>query len=344
MFKRLVKNPSFLIGFTITFSLLLLSILYSVVYEDDIPKVSLMFSEEGEVIAPPYSPLEYPPLGTDNVNRSIFLLIIIGAKYTIGFGLIITVLRVFPAVLFGLILHFYFKRFRRMIQPILDAFNYFPPSLLVFLLLEGIFFVGPMMEQNAISYGVTEKVIISLIILITISIPSLSLLFSNEYYKIMNNEFIDSAKVLGASKRHYIMKHIKPFIIPQIILVSIREFMTVLLLIAHLGVLKSFIGGSKRVEDVFENNVYVPNLNEWSGLLGNWWEFLWTTYPWIPFIPILFITITILAAKLMLIGVTKAIEDFQHEKAKETSQSLQAQTKRKIEGHEDSNLMERISL
>ncbi|MCP3740502.1 ABC transporter permease subunit [Rossellomorea sp. BNER] len=259
--------------------------------------------ENGKYMKPPYSPLEYPPLGTDNFNRNVLLVIMVGAKYTIGAAIIISALRVFPSVLIGLFLYFYMGKLRKIINTVIDATNYFPQTLLAFLLMIWVMKEGPLVSPDTYSYSFEDRIVIYILILAFISIPSLSQLFSNEVKKIMSYEFIDSARVLGATKRDFVLKHIKPFIIPQIFLVFIREFIAVMLLISHLGVLGIFIGGATLSSDVFNRPVFVSLSNEWSGLLGSWWEFLWTTYPWIPFIPVVFFTLTILSAKLMLNGI-----------------------------------------
>ncbi|KPL60337.1 peptide ABC transporter permease [Rossellomorea vietnamensis] len=307
MLKKLMKNPAFLVGFIFLFGMFGASLVYYVGWGDEVPKLDLM-KNGGEFMSPPYSPVEYPPLGTDNFNRNIFLLIIVGAKYTIGAALIITLCRVLPSVLIGLVLHFYLKPFRRIIDHIVDAANYFPPTLLSFLLLNWMLLEGPLYNPEGFPYDFTDKTVFYLVILIVISLPSLTLLFTNEYDRIMGQEFIDSAKVLGATKRHYIRNHIRPFILPQILLVSIREFMIIMLLIAHLGVLNIYIGGASFEVDLFDNPFLISLSHEWSGLLGGWWQFLWTTYPWISFIPVIFFTLTILSAKLMLIGATQVVE------------------------------------
>ncbi|BCB02599.1 ABC transporter permease subunit [Bacillus sp. KH172YL63] len=313
MVKKLLKNPAFVIGFMFLFGMFAGSIIYYAGWGDVVPEIEMMKDEEGKLFRGPYSPLQFPPLGTDNFDRNVLLVILVGAKYTIGAGLIITFFRVVPSVAMGLILHFYMKPFKRIIDHIVDATNYFPPTLLAFLLLNWMMLEGPLMNPDSYHYVFSDKLLFYVIILVLISIPSLTLLFSHEYYKIMKHEFIDTAKVLGATKRHFIWNHIRPFIVPQILLVCIREFMIVMLLIAHLGVLNIYIGGSSLETDVFNNRVFVSLSNEWSGLLGGWWEFLWTTFPWISFIPVMFFTMTIISAKLMLIGATRVLTDLEKE-------------------------------
>ncbi|WP_421378503.1 ABC transporter permease subunit [Bacillus salacetis] len=306
--KRLMKSPQFLTGFIFLFGIFAASIVYYWMTGDQVPKTDLLKGKDGQFLSPPYSPLEFPPLGTDNFGHDVFLLMLAGAKYTIGAALLIAFLRVIPSVVIGLGIHFYMHKFKKIFSSIVEAFNYFPATLLAFLLLQWVMMDGPLMDPDSFEYSFKDKVFIYITILVCISLPSVSLLFSNEIEHIMKKQFIESAKVLGAYKRHYIMYHIRPYLVPQIYMVFLREFISVMILISHLGVLGIFIGGFQFKMDLFNKSQPLSLSHEWSGSLGTWWEFLWTTYPWIAFIPVIFFTLTVLAAKMMLLGLTKAFE------------------------------------
>ncbi|WP_409252797.1 ABC transporter permease subunit [Bacillus sp. SCS-153A] len=305
---RLLKNPSFIVGALFLFGLFISSFVYYWITGDQVPTTELVKDKKGNYLSPPYSPLEFPPLGTDNFGHNVFYLMLVGAKYTIGSAMIIAFLRVIPAVFFGLIIHFFLYKIKRMLASIIDASNYFPTTLLAFLLMYWVMFEGPLRSPDTFPYSFEEKVLIYIGILVVISIPSVSLLFANEVENVMNKEFIQSAKVLGAKELHFIKNHIRPFIVPQIYVVLIREFIASMLLISHLGVLGIFIGGARVAHDVFNVPNFISLSHEWSGSLGSWWQFLWTSYPWIAFIPVVFFTLTILAGKMMLIGLSKELE------------------------------------
>jgi peptide/nickel transport system permease protein len=145
-----------------------------------------------------------------------------------------------------------------------------------------------------------------LVVLITFAIPTLTVLISSEINKILNYEFIESARTLGGSRYHLLMKHIKPYLLPQLFIIYFREFIQVMLLLAHLGVIGIYLGGGTSETDLFSKTKILSASNEWSGLIGTWWSFIWTTYPWIAFIPVLFFTFTISAGKLIDLGLTEA--------------------------------------
>lgn len=302
MMQRLFRNPAFVTGLVVLLGLFLSSFLYLYIYEDKIPQVGLLKDENGDYLKVPYSPIDFPPLGTDNFNRNILFVILVGAKYTISIALLISVLRVIFSIFIGLVIHFYFKLSKKVIVPLIDTFNYFPQTLLAYLLLEWVLIIGPILTDD-FPYSYLQQILFYIVIVVCMGIPSLSLMFSNEIDKIMKNEFIDSAKVLGASNIHLITKHLRPFMIPQFFIVMIREFITIMILISHLGMMGIFIGGATFKTDYFGINRIFTNSNEWSGLLGSWISFVWTTYPWIAFVPIVCFTIIIFAAKLILKGV-----------------------------------------
>ena len=307
MGKRLFQNPAFVTGFLILAGMFIFSILYWLIQGDKLPQVDLLKDGNGNHLKVPYSPIDYFPLGTDNFNRNMFLVILVGAKYTIGSALIISLARVIPSFFIGLFIHFFLKRSKKLLVSMVDLFNYFPQTLLAFLLLEWMLISGPLSSPAKFTYSYIEQIIFYIFVIVSMGLPSMSLLFSNEINKIMENEFIESAKVLGASKKDLIIRHIRPFIIPQILVIWIREFITIMILISHLGMMGIFIGGAVLKTDYFSNSMLFTKSNEWSGLLGSWISFLWTTYPWIAFIPVIFFTLTIFSAKLLLKGITNEL-------------------------------------
>lgn len=314
--KKLGLNKMFLTGFIIITGMFLISILYFFLFNDRIPTTPLLYDTNGKPLQAPYGFKNFPPFGTDSFGRDLFILMIVGAKYTIAAALVITFLRVFPAIWIGLFIHFYLKKLERPIKSIVDALNYFPTTLLAFLILsvfmmqetpmfliDGVFVEGP----EPLTYW--NRIILSICVLALLFIPTNSVLISNEVKVIYNKEFIQSSRTLGASTWRIITKHIKPFLVPQLAIIFLRDFIQTLILMAHLAILGLFIGGYTFREDLFGKTHRISISNEWAGLLGMWWDFLWTSYPWISFIPILFLTLIVLSAKAMMEGLTNVLSE-----------------------------------
>lgn len=312
--KRLLLDKLFLTGFIISGGLFLVSILYFLIFNDHIPTSPLLFDPNGKPLHAPYSFRNFPPFGTDSFGRDLFIVMVVGVKYTIIAALIITFLRVFPSIWIGLFLHFFLKKLERPIKSMVDAFNYFPMTLFAFLLLNVILFQdtsmiivdGVLVEgPEPLPYG--ERVILYFVVLAFLYIPTNSILISNEVKIIYNKEFIESSRTLGASNWRIVTKHIKPFLVPQLAIIFLRDLIQTLILMSHLAVLGLFLGGYVLREGLFGQKKAISTSNEWTGLLGMWWEFLWTSYPWISCIPILFLSILILSFKGMMEGLTNVL-------------------------------------
>jgi len=312
--KSLFSNKWFLTGFIIISGTFLFSLLYWLLFNDQIPTTSLLYGSNGSPLQAPYSFEKFPPFGTDSFGRDLFIVMVVGAKYTIVAALIITFLRVFPSIWIGLFIHFFLKKLERPIKSIVDALTYFPTTLLAFLLLKVILIQGvsTLLVDGEMVYGPEplsywSRVILYFVILASLFIPTNSILIANEVKVIYEKEFIESSRTLGASTWRIISKHIKPFLVPQIAIIFLRDFMQTLILMSHLAILGLFVGGYMRRGDLFGYTKIISNSNEWAGLLGMWWSFLWTSYPWIAFIPIIFLSVLILAARGMMEGITQVL-------------------------------------
>ncbi|CAH0347470.1 ABC transporter permease subunit [Bacillus sp. CECT 9360] len=138
------------------------------------------------------------------------------------------------------------------------------------------------------------------IVMSLIALPSLTLHLSSIMKKSWDEEYVESSRVLGGSKFHILRKHIIPAVSDKVLLLFMQQFIQVLLLMAHLGVLKLFFGGTK-VEEGTVSSIS----NEWSGLIGFSYQFL-RAYPWIPLTPIIFFALTSIALVLILESIKKA--------------------------------------
>lgn len=325
MIKQLFKYKLFLFGAVLIGGTFLASLFYFVFFNDQIPSTPLLYDENGRPLHAPYSGSVYPPFGTDEFGRDIAIVMLVGAKYTIGAAFLISLLRVVPAIFIGIFMQFYLKGIKRPLKSIADSLTYFPITLLAFLLLNWVSLRGVLYEEGAPPSGI--QIIIYVAVLSLIFIPLNSVLIANEVELIYNKEFIACSLTLGAGKWRIITKHIRPFLVPQLWIILIREFIQTLILMSHLGILSIFIGGVVFKENLFGNMDPVSLSSEWAGTLGMWWDYLWTSYPWIAFIPIVLITLLTLAAKGMLDSLEHMLaaeQPVQVERAKEEEDASMA--------------------
>ncbi|MCF6139623.1 ABC transporter permease [Pseudalkalibacillus berkeleyi] len=302
---RLFKNTYFLIGFLFLFTLIATSFLHTFVWDNHVAQTQVLYEKGRAIEAAPLSPSLDIPLGTNNLGFHFTHMISIGAKYTIGFAIIIATIRLLTSLVFGILYGAYLYRFRRYITWFVDVFNYVPVTLLA------LFILTPFLVENfnGFAYTFWERVGIEVVILAFLAVPTTSILIGNELGRIYNHEFIDGAKVVGGSRLHILWKHVRPHIQPQLWIIFMQQLVQTMLVLAHLGFFKVFFGGTNISFDPNWPDPPQSMSYEWSGLIGNGVRYI-TVYPWIVLVPIVFFALTILSMNFMLEGMKSVTENW----------------------------------
>lgn len=297
--RRLMKQPLFLIGFTFVFTLLLGSILYSIFLHNYIPKKLLLFAPNGKLLhAAPLSPLEVFPFGTDIRGFNLAVMMLIGAKYTMFIVLLVLALRMVVSSVLGWIYGMYLYKFRRITTSLFNSVHYIPMTILACVILEPVLVSDPMTEKFPYSQFTMDA--FEVIILAIISIPIVTIQIGNMIGEIRKREFITSAKVLGASSWQIFWREITPHIIPRFILMCMQQIIQIMIILAHLGVLNIFFGGTLHIPGEF-----FSMSNEWSGLIGLYKNEYLSSSPWLLLIPLVMYTLTIFAFSFMAEGIKR---------------------------------------
>ncbi|WP_137791394.1 hypothetical protein [Bacillus sp. E(2018)] len=302
MIVRLLKQPQFLIGFLFIVSLILLSFFYPSVM--DVQKESKFLYDENEVIVgvAPFSPKDMPPFGTDMNGKHLLYLVLEGAKYTILITLVIAFLRIFFALSFSF---FHRKSKSTFFDDIVQATLYIPTAILAYM------FMVPLFVKDATEpMGMMTLIVVQCLILVGIGVPPLVSTFSEEIRSILAKDYIVSTFSLGSKKPYVYYKHVMPELSSKLLLLFAQQAIQTLILLAHLGVLAVFIGGSKTVMmgDIFNLTPATISLSgEWAGIIGQSYQKLLTA-PWIILVPLSFFAFTIFSINLMIQGIQNSLE------------------------------------
>ncbi|GAA0606101.1 ABC transporter permease [Virgibacillus siamensis] len=301
MIKTLFKHPLFLTGFLFITILISASIVHAVFFDGKIPVDRQHYNEQGELIAKsPFSPIEVPPLGTDQVGNHLFFKLLQGAKYTIGIALIVAMLRMIFSFIMGLFYGNFALKLGRYVSGIVNSYYFVPISLLCYVLLSDVLLIRNPYDE--IEYTFVQRAGFEFIILTIVALPTTSLLIGEQMNRIMKNEFVVGEKTLGGSRLHIFKRHILPHLWPRIMIQYAGQIVQVLILLAHLGFFHLMFGGTKVIKSF--DMVYVSMSGEWSGMLGNnYYQFL--ILPWLFLAPVIAFTVTILALNFMV----KAMEE-----------------------------------
>lgn len=266
LFTQHMKNWKFALGclfFIITISY---SLIYSVTTDNHVNQVRLLYEEDGVTLIgkatfPPPEPFLF---GSDSQGFSIFDQLVIGAKYTLFFAILIAFLRVFMGLLFGTLYAFRLKPHTQLwLGRMVDSIHFLPLSLIAYILLAPILL--PTMQGFA--YSFTERILLEIFILTILVVPLTTVLLGKEIKEVLENDFISSAKVLGGSGPHVFWRHVFPHIGPRLTILFGQQFIQVLLVFIHLGVFNFFFGGTLMT---FGMDADPPRsmTYEWSGLIG----------------------------------------------------------------------------
>ncbi|AIF42195.1 peptide ABC transporter permease [Virgibacillus sp. SK37] len=278
------------------------SFLYSTITDNRVEQATILYEEDGVTIrsTPPHPPSEAFLFGSTELGFSIADQLIIGAKYTLIFGLLIAFLRVLGGLLFGIVFAFSLPyRFQKAIEKLTDSIHFLPLSLIAYILLRPIL----MPTQSGFAYSFTERIILEITILTVMVIPLTMVLTGKEMNRLLQFEFIASAKILGGGSFHLFWRHILPHMGPRLTILFGQQFIQVLLVFIHLGVFNLFFGGTKLSFDPMMGDPPSSISYEWSGMIGavargsissgHYW-YLWTLVAFV---------LSIFAMQLIIQGV-----------------------------------------
>lgn len=207
------------------------------------------------------------PLGTDQLGRDVLSRLIYGARVSLLVALAVVVLAGVVGVAVAVAAGYLGGRLDSLLMRVTDATMAFPVLLLAIVIV-GI-------------YGPSAKNVI--IILAVAGWPQYARVLRSEVIRIKTEDFVTMTRAMGASNAWSIRRHVVPNIVPTLlVLVSLQVGVAI---IAE-GSL-SFLGLG-----------VPPPAPSWGGMLSDGRSFLRDAW-WLPVIPGLALSLTVLAANMM---------------------------------------------
>lgn len=295
------KQPYFIIGFSILAFFLVGSFAYEWLF-GNVPRQLRFILENGRAIeGAPISPKWAYPLGTDQFGFDMFGKLMIGAKYTIIAALAIAALRMLIAVPLGFVLGTYLQRHRSWIGGLADSLHYIPLTIFASFLLMPVLW----MPEGGFTNTIWERIAIQVVIMALLTVPIVAVLIDNEAALLYQKEYIEASKILGASRRRIILRHLLPQMREKMAVLYGQQVMETFIILAHLGLLDLFLGGTKVSYDLMFGDPPMSISYEWAGLFGSSFHYLHGA-PWMPLAPVLFIALSILAVSFMMEGYLRS--------------------------------------
>ena len=296
------KKPGFAFGFTFIAGLLITSVIYTVVSDEPISQTLYVYSETGDIeSAPPHPPSGSLLLGSDVYGYSILQKLVVGAKYTIFFSLLIGFLRVFSGYILGVFYTFFFSsKIRKVIKSIADGMQFLPLSIIAYLMLKPVLFLG----SGAPMLDLWERILFEVIVLTLLVLPVMVNVIGNDMVDLTQKEYVEGAKVIGASNFRILMLYITPNILPRLIEHWGQHTIQTLYIFIHLGLFNIFFGGT-----ILQNGAAtgppVSATAEWSGLVALSRDAFMTGQYWLVLSSLALFMIFILSIQSVINAVAK---------------------------------------
>lgn len=185
MFKRIINNRLLIFGISLLFIVFFAAIFAPFLTTYDPIEISI----ENSLLAVSWE----HPFGTDEMGRDVLTRVLFGARISLWVGAVATFYSGIFGVLFGL-LSGYYQTFDSIFSRLVDGLMVFPGLIMAILLMAAL---GPS----------TNNVIIAMVILYT---PRIVRVVRSSVIVIKNEDYIDSARVLGANDLRILFIHILP--------------------------------------------------------------------------------------------------------------------------------------
>jgi len=167
------------------------------------------------------APSEKHLLGTDELGRDILSRIIFGARISLTVGMVSVSIALFCGVLLGAIAGYYGGLVDNIIMRIMDIIISFPGILLAILIVT---ILGPGLNNAMIAVGLSLA-------------PEYARLTRGMMLYLKELEFVEAARMIGASDFRVVFRHILPNCLPPLLVQSTLNIASAILSAAALGFL-----------------------------------------------------------------------------------------------------------
>jgi peptide/nickel transport system permease protein len=263
-----LKNKTFLIGFLIFASILLMAI-----FADFIAPYTYEEMEISNAFAPPSVENIF---GTDQYGRDMFSRVVYGSRIALRVGLIVVIIETVIGVALGLIAGYYGGRANKIILFITDMTWALPPIILALAIIT---MIGPSLNNVVISIAV-------------VSWAQFTRIVRAKTLAIKNMPFVEAARAFGENDLNIIIRYILPNVMPSIIVITTLALPSAILLTSALG----FLGLGAQ-----------PPLPDWGVILAEGISFT-RRAPWLTYFPGLALVYTVLGFNLIGEGLRDILD------------------------------------
>ena len=249
----------------------------------------------------PYEPSDEYPLGSDDLGRDIYSMIIYGTRLTLLLGLLVTLGRFAVALPISINAGLGNQVSRSVIKQFTTVFSAIPTLLIAIIILQLKFFSGLDKANSILAFT---------LVLSFVGWPKLSSVIAERVEAVNAQSFIRSEIAIGKKQGKIALENIVPHLAPELIVLFFMEIARVLSMIMQLGVFSIFVGNLHIIKDTDMGRVVYYDMSfepEWASLLSTS-RTLVNAAPWAIIFPALAFFISVLAFNMFGEGLRKSMQ------------------------------------
>lgn len=216
------------------------------------------------------------PFGTDRLGRDMLSQIIYGSRVSIVVGFAAVVGSIFLATAIGVSSGYLGGKFDLVLQRLVDGWIAFPAIIILI--------TGVQLAKGYVGASASSQTLAIILVLAIVLAAGASRIIRSSALSVKNNQYVEAARVLGATDSRIVLQHILPNVIPVIIVLATLQLGVAILAEGTI----SFLGFG-----------VPPPFPSWGRMLAGDGLLFFRVHPWLALWPGLAITLAVYAFNVL---------------------------------------------
>jgi peptide/nickel transport system permease protein len=252
---------------------------------------------DGTINRPPYPPSAEHPLGTDELGRDTLSFLLYGTRNTLVAAAFITMARLLLGVILGGLAGWNEGKLAdQLVSGVTQVLAALPMLLVAAIII--------------LALDVRRGLPVFVVALCAIGWGEISQYVRAEFIRIKREPYLDSGRVIGLSGLELAVRHVLPNILPALIVITLLETGSVLMILGELGFVGIYISGGVTIQTeelmVLTEQRYMA-VPEWGAMIAQ--SRMWArSRPWMPIFPAIAFFVSVTGFNLLGEGLRRLID------------------------------------